>query len=117
MNVSDIARICHEANKAYCETLGDFSQKSWGEAAEWQQDSAFKGVEWRIANPLAPASAQHDAWVNEKVDSGWKYGPVKDASIKEHPCIVPYYALPDSQKFKDALFVAIVRACVGMMGE
>ena len=41
---------------------------------------------------------------------GWKYGPEKDPQAKTHPCIVPYDKLPDEQRDKSRLFVAIVRS-------
>lgn len=108
--VGKIARVCHEANRAYCLGLGDTSQPSWDDAPEWQKNSAIKGVEFNIANPTAPASASHDSWLEVKRADGWKFGPVKNAETKEHPCFVPYDALPDEQKRKDALFKAIVGA-------
>jgi hypothetical protein len=109
-DVTFIAKACHEANKAYCESLGDNSQKHWDEAAEWQRESAVKGVLFRLNNPNAPASAQHDSWMQEKVDAGWVYGETKDAEAKTHPCIVPYDQLPEEQRKKDSLFQAIVDA-------
>lgn len=105
-----IAMVCHEANKAWCEANGDSTQKSWNDAAQWQRDSAVKGVEFRIDNPDAPDSAQHQEWLNDKIMDGWKYGPVKDADKKEHPCIVAFEELPKWQQQKDALFAAIVNA-------
>lgn len=104
----DIAKVCHETNKAFCESLGDLSQKHWDEAEQWQRDSAVKGVEFKLNNPNATPSDQHDSWVIEKISTGWKYGPVKNAEIKEHPCIVPYSELPLEQRIKDHLFVAVV---------
>ncbi|MCE2579581.1 hypothetical protein LDL36_13980 [Komagataeibacter sp. FNDCR1] len=105
-----IAKICHEVNRAYCAALGDHSQPAWNDAPEWQRSSAIKGVEFTIANPDAPPSASHDSWLKEKRETGWKYGPVKDPERKEHPCFVPYDALPLEQKVKDYLFQAVVRA-------
>ena len=106
----DIAKICHEANRAYCSTIGDDSQLSWEDAEEWQRQSAIVGVQWRLTHPNAPESAQHEAWRLDKGGQGWKYGPVKDAAKKEHPCMVTYDKLPPTQQAKDALFVAIVDA-------
>lgn len=108
MTVEQIAKVCHEANKAYCESIGDNSQKSWDEAEQWQRESAVKGVQYRLDNPDAPQSAQHDSWMADKVNDGWVYGEVKDAAAKTHPCIVAYDQLPDEQKKKDALFQAVV---------
>lgn len=108
MLISDVAKICHEANKAYCETLGDNSQLPWDDAPAWQRDSAIKGVDFNLLNPNAPASASHESWLKVKEADGWKYGPVKDADKKEHPCFVPYDELPKSQQAKDHLFKSIV---------
>lgn len=108
--VANIARVCHQANKALCEAFGDMSQPEWSAAPEWQRDSAIKGVNFCIANPNAPASANHDAWSRDKVTDGWTYGPVKDPAAKKHPCLVPFNQLPGDQKAKDFVFKAIVAA-------
>lgn len=103
-----IAVVCHQANKAWCESVGDFSQKNWNEAEGWQRGSAIKGVEYRIENPNGGHDAQHNSWMKEKVDGGWVFGEVKDAEAKTHPCIVPFEQLPIFQQKKYALFCAIV---------
>lgn len=110
MDNTSIAIVCHEANRAYCTTIGDNSQVTWSNAPQWQKDSAIKGVSFCLDNPDAPPSANHDSWLKEKHETGWIYGPVKDADKKEHPCFVPYSALPIEQQKKDALFKAIVAA-------
>jgi len=113
MTTEQIAKVCHDANRSYCQTLGDDSQKSWDDAPSWQRDSAIKGVEFRLANPDAPASAQHESWLRQKETDGWSYGPIKDPAAKLHPCCVPYGELPFEQRLKDALFGAIVGALCG----
>lgn len=110
MTNEQIARVCHEANRSYCESIGDLSQKPWDLADQWQRDSAINGVAFALGNPSARASSQHDAWLADKEKDGWTYGPVKDANIKQHPCIVPYADLPIEQRRKDSLFKAVVAA-------
>lgn len=110
MTVEQIAQVCHEANRAYCATLGDFSQDPWHLAPEWQRSSAIKGVEHALSNPNAKPSDSHESWLAEKRADGWAYGPVKDPEHKLHPCFVSYDELPPEQKAKDALFLAVVRA-------
>lgn len=109
MDVKDIAQVCHEVNRAYCESIGDMSQPTWEDAPEWQKSSAINGVKFHIDNPGSPPSASHDSWLKQKEEEGWKYGPVKNPETKEHPCFVPYEELPLSQRSKDYLFSAIVR--------
>lgn len=110
-----IARLCHEANRAYCAALGDMSQPAWDDAPEWQRQSAETGVRFIEENPGALPSASHDSWLAEKERDGWKYGPVKDAEKKEHPCFVPYEDLPVEQKAKDYIFGAIARTALKML--
>ena len=99
--MENIAKVCHEVNRAYCAAIGDLSQLPWDEAPQWQRESAVKGVAFIIENPAAKPSASHDSWLAEKASAGWKFGPVKDADKKEHPCFVPYDELPVEQKAKD----------------
>lgn len=110
MNIEQVAQICHETNRAYCESIGDATQKPWAEAKDWQRESAIKGVQFKLDFPNASPSAQHDAWSADKEAAGWVFGPVKDEGAKTHPCLVPYDQLPVEQRLKDYLFVAIVEA-------
>ena len=112
MTTEQIATVCHEANRAYCAALGDFSQLPWAESPEWQRASAVAGVEFCQSHPDAPASANHESWLKEKEAAGWVYGPEKNPDTKEHPCCVPYDQLPVEQQRKDALFKAICAALV-----
>lgn len=105
-----IAKVCHQANKAYCESQGDLSQPDWADAPEWQEQSAINGVKFRLENPDAGPDAMHNNWSAEKVADGWVYGEVKDAEKKTHPCLVPFDQLSLFQQKKDKLFSAIVDA-------
>lgn len=110
MTTLDIAKVCHEVNKAYCESIGDNSQPIWDDAPEWQKSSAILGVNFHLVNPNASPSASHESWLKEKEADGWKYGPVKDPDKKEHPCYVPYDQLPVSQQSKDFLFRQVIHS-------
>jgi hypothetical protein len=107
MKVEEIAKLCHEVNKAYCESLGDFSQKSWDEAPEWQKQSAINGVDFHLNTPNTKPEDSHNSWMKEKIENGWVWGEVKDSEKKTHPCIVPYDQLPQEQRSKDYIFKAI----------
>ena len=110
MNVQDIAKVVHTINKAYCESLKDFSQVDWEKAPENIKQSAIDGVNFIISNPDVGPDASHSNWLKFKEADGWKYGPVKDMDKKEHPCFVPYDDLPQEQKSKDYLFKATVKS-------
>lgn len=106
----EIARVAHQVNKAFCEATGDTSQPEWEDAPDWQQDSAYQGVLFHQANPSSTPEDSHKSWLSEKSAGGWKYGPTKDPLKLEHPCMVPYEALPKTQQAKDYLFSALVKS-------
>lgn len=108
--VEHAARMAHEANRGYCEFLGDYSQPAWESAPQWQKDSAKNGVRAIAADPTLTPRKSHEGWMKQKTEEGWTYGPVKEPDIKEHPCMVPYDYLPTAQRAKDYIFGAIVRA-------
>ena len=109
-SIARIAQVCHEANRTYCETLGDHSQPAWDDAPTWQWVSAIAGVMHTIENPDSTPADSHDSWLEQKIAAGWVWGPEKDPEQKTHPCILPYDKLPAEQKMKDILFQAIVRS-------
>lgn len=109
-NLELIAKACHEANRVWCQSNDDFSQEHWDKAEQWQRDSAIAGVKFRLANPEAGESAQHDAWMKDKLDAGWVYGEEKNSELKTHPCLVEFEKLDLFQQKKDKLFCAIVDA-------
>ena len=109
LGIEGIAILAHELNRKFCELTGDNSQLPWAEAPDWQQDSAINGVLFHLSGDHGPA-ASHESWMKQKVEEGWVYGPVKDAQLKTHPCMVPYDQLPANQRIKDYLFSGLVRA-------
>lgn len=108
--IEQIARVAHEANRAYCETLGDTSQVPFDAAPGWQKQSAVEGVRGIYEGRITGPGDSHRSWQAEKEREGWKYGEVKDAAAKTHPCMVPFEELPVEQQVKDHLFFAVVKA-------
>lgn len=51
------------------------------------------------------AENAHDLWARQRLDDGWSYGSERDDQAKKHPCLVPYDALPDSEKQYDRKIV------------
>jgi hypothetical protein len=106
-NYAKIAEVCHEANRAYCQSINDDSQPSWDDAPDCQRESAIKGVMFKQAKPDSTPADSHDSWLMEKQNQGWVYGETKDPIGKRHPCMVSYDELPTAQRAKDYIFQAI----------
>jgi hypothetical protein len=49
------------------------------------------------------AENAHDIWAVQRMAEGWRYGPRRDDADKQHPCLIPYPALPDSEKVYDRM--------------
>jgi ryanodine receptor 2 len=47
------------------------------------------------------AEHAHDVWARQRLADGWTYGPQREDARKEHPCLVPYDQLPESEKQYD----------------
>lgn len=103
------ARVAHEVNRAYCLTLGDESQAPWEATPEILKDSVRSGVKMVLKEPWRTPEESHNSWMTYKLKEGWRYGPEKDLSAKEHPCLLPYSELPPEQKMKDENFLMAVR--------
>ena len=112
-----VAEICHEANRAYCKSLGDNSQPTWDDAPTWQRDSAIRGIKNHVValengHTQPGPEESHESWMRLKKEEGWKFGPVKDVEKKEHPCMRPWEQLPFEQRNKDILFTSIASAMI-----
>ncbi|AGO47944.1 RyR domain containing protein [Cellulophaga phage phi40:1] len=108
--LSNIAKTCHEVNRAYCEGHNDMSQAPWEEVPDNIKNSAIDGVKFALANPKATSKSMHDNWLAFKIEDGWVYGETKDIEKKEHNCLVAYEELPLAQRVKDSLFLTVVRS-------
>lgn len=51
----------------------------------------------------AIAENAHDVWAEARIKEGWSYGKERDDKNKKHPDLVPYTALPDSEKEYDRI--------------
>lgn len=47
------------------------------------------------------AEAEHRRWMENRILSGWRSGPVRHNKNKIHPSIVPYAQLSEAEKQKD----------------
>ena len=116
-SVTEIAKVAHETNRIYCQTIGDFSQAPWDWCPQWQRDSAMNGVLAIERGAVTEPEESHENWLKEKYDKGWVYGKEKNTDLSvgclTHPCMVPFSMLPKEQQMKDHLFFAIVTTLLG----
>ena len=58
-STEQIAKVCHDAQKSFCEAIGDTSQVAWEQAPEWQKEIAKSVVVFCMDNPFS-AYPNHD---------------------------------------------------------
>lgn len=109
MTLIEIAKIAHEVNRAYCQSIGDTSIQAWEQATEAQRRGAIFGVVFYARMPSADAYTMHKTLFDHLVADGWVYGDTIDDTAKQHPACKPYDELPQQHKIKDHLFLTIVR--------
>ena len=110
VQLEDVARVCHAANRAWQQTLGEPPSPAWDEMTAGDQEVSIGGV--RAALSGMTDRELHTAWAESRIEAGWVYGPVLDRAAKRHPCLVAYDKLPEAQRAKDRLIRAVATAFV-----
>ena len=114
--IEEIARVCHEANRALQIANGEDPSPHWAASPNCQQNSCRAGVEEALGG--ADPETLFDRWAARRRALGWKYGPVRDEQRRTHPNLAGKWAdLPPEQQVKDRLFCAIVAALAGPGGS
>lgn len=49
----------------------------------------------------AMARNVHEVWAATRISQGWQYGPERNDALKQHPCLVAYDELPESEREYD----------------
>jgi RyR domain len=47
------------------------------------------------------AKNAHENWARQRIEDGWRWGPRRDDSKKEHPSLIPYEELSEEEKQYD----------------
>jgi hypothetical protein len=102
-----IAKVCHEAHRAWGEVNGDKSNVAWEAASEPERSFTLDSVKQVLAGAEAPQV--HESWRSLKLANGWTYGPTKDPVAKTNPHLVPFDLLPDLKKRDNDLLVAVAK--------
>lgn len=117
LTIEQIARVAHEVNRSYSEAIGEPAKPSWEDAPEHQRVSLRKGIQFIIDNPNAQARDSHDSWMQEKIRTGWHWGPKLDEIRMEHPQFLPYEQIPTEQRAKDFIFSTLVKQLAAVEGS
>lgn len=68
--VENLARIAHEANRAFSIGNGDTLHRGWHECPVWQRSAMRAAVNLHMDKP----GEDHSAWMTEAFDESWANG-------------------------------------------
>ena len=55
----------------------------------------------------------HEVWAQRRMSEGWTWGRERSDELRQHPCLIPYADLPESEKDYDRKLV--VRTILGIL--
>ena len=57
----------------------------------------------------------HEVWAQSRLADGWRWGPERNDERKEHPCLISYEELPESEKdFDRAIAIETLKMIVAL---
>jgi hypothetical protein len=62
------------------------------------------------------AKNTHENWSKERIHQGWRWGPERNDTKKEHPCLIPYEKLPEPEKDHDRIAATEILKTVILVG-
>jgi hypothetical protein len=69
-----------------------------GPVTDWDAPTGFRFTQEETEHL---SGLEHERWMTEKLEDGWRYGEQRDDAKKHHPSLVPYDELSESEKEKD----------------
>ena len=80
----------------------------WEQREQDFQDQFLRVIERQMGlSRSASPEELHGSWMQAYLDRGWVYGETYDREKRVHPDLVPYIALGQLERDKDAVFVAL----------
>jgi len=113
MKLAEVARMVHQTDKAYCESIGDYSNKNWEQAEPADKKRMEDIVQFYTDNPLAMDCSIHNVWIKAMVMDGWVKGDEFNPFTKTHPGIIKFEEIPFEQQVR----ATIIRRVIGTLGS
>lgn len=110
VDVVDVtARLAHGLLSSYKEFHGQEVDPPYEELSEEKRNGLTNAVKAVLTNPNMTPEQEHNLWMEHMVQEGWQYGDQENSEAKTHPDIRPYGELDKVERYKDVLFVTLVK--------
>jgi hypothetical protein len=97
-----IAEIIHSCTSRIPRTDGSLVPV-WCDLPNAHKQHAINAVEIIMNSPSRTAEELHNLWMEPLIQDGWIRGE-HNFELKQHPSIVPFNELPESEVLKDELW-------------
>lgn len=104
-----LGKICHEAIRAFDESMGDFDNLPWQHKSPWYQNVMVECVTF-LLKEQRDINQLHVYWCSQMTAHGWVYGLKVDEKTKEHPNLKKFEQISFEEQLKYALLLSIVIA-------
>ena len=104
---NEIYEIAQNLNHVLTEGNFVFETSTFDDECCIQEEDDIGGyMEPELFEQLAStlSERQHNKWLHERMNAGWRYGQVRDDALKTHPLIKPWDQLQEDHKAIDYEF-------------
>ncbi len=101
-SAEQIAEIIHSVSSLIPRPDGS-SVGSWADLPEKFKINATNAVIEIMNSHSKTAEELHNLWMQPLLDDGWVVGNY-NRDLKQHPCLVPFDQLPESEVLKDEIW-------------
>ena len=114
-NFSDLPDTLKYSNLRQARSIMDKIQlMGWQILPNDVRENKIETIDKDIIETLA--IFEHDAWMEERISTGWIYGPVRDVNKKTSPYLVPYNELTEEVKELDRDTIRNIPDLLEMIG-
>ena len=110
----DIARIAYETVSQLAESIGIPGYLAWKDLDDREIYGFLRSVVFVIDYPMTTPDSLHNAWVQVKIDDGWKYGDEIDRRKKLHNHLQSFGYLTPFQRAEYFVFLAVVKSLLDL---
>lgn len=110
------AKVAYAVVFAYGKSIGD-DVIQWDDLSEYRKSLYLSEVRIISENQSITPDVNHALWCSMMKKEGWEYGEIEDESMKTNPYIVPYSDMSINLQIEEIIFLAAVRAVLGIHND
>jgi hypothetical protein len=103
-----LAQHAYAVIKAKSDAIGKVTMRPWADLPPDLQGAMVRTAEDCLdGHSMAEL---HALWLEEKLSTGWCYGPTEDSQTKQHPLCKPWHKLDENERVRMNTFNVAVQS-------